>query len=76
MLHRGVFKESADGIAEALRNNGYIVLINETKPRKGSFVVTRGNGEKIVELLNLQPPFYKLRGLDIEQVIETIMETH
>jgi hypothetical protein len=74
---RGVFKTRAGKVEKALKEAGFTVTINATKPRKGSFVITRGEGEeaeKVVELLDLPRPFTKLRNLDMEEVVKQILE--
>ena len=47
--------------------------MNETKPRKGCFVVSIKTPDKedkiIIELLDLQRPFSLLKALDVEAVI-------
>ncbi len=69
--HRGAFKTRALKIKNALE--GVNVVINEEKPRKGSFVITvEGESTPIIELLNLTRPFNKLKELDIEEIIRTI----
>jgi len=54
---------------------GSPVVINATKPRKGAFVVrVDGAEEPIVELLDLPLPFIRLKSLDIEGTIATLIE--
>ncbi len=72
--HRGVFKTRAGKVEKALKEAGFTVTINATKPRKGSFVITRGDDEKVVELLDLPRPFTKLRNLDMDEVVKNILE--
>jgi hypothetical protein len=51
------------------------VVINETKPRKGCFVIRiEGNESPVVELLNLNRPFSQLKALDLEEVIQSIRQ--
>jgi len=63
-----VFKTKAGHAEKALKALGYQVKINETKPLKGSFVITV-NDSKIVELLDLQRPFKALREMDVPEVV-------
>ena len=61
-----------------------IVLINETKPRKGSFVISvRGSGGKggggalpvsVLSLLDLPRPFARLKALDMEEVAANVVD--
>eukprot|EP00981_Chlorochromonas_danica_P010852 scaffold3475_cov173-Ochromonas_danica.AAC.7 len=81
---RGVFRTRAAKVEQALVSAGYHVVINEEKPRKGSFVIRvkgseeEGGGEvkPIVELLDLKRPFKPLRELDIDALIQTILHTN
>lgn len=52
------------------------VTINETKPRKGSFVVQIEGEEDqpVIEFLNLTRPFTKLKELDLDEAIQTIRD--
>ena len=73
-MFRNAFKTRALKIKSALSETN--VLINETKPRKGSFVITiEGESTPVIELLNLNRPFTKLKELNIEEVIERIRTT-
>ncbi len=66
---RGVFRTKAGKVIEAAKAAGFTVLVNEAKPRKGSFVVTLDGAPKpAIELLNLQRPFTKLRELNLDEV--------
>jgi hypothetical protein len=58
----------------ALEEAGFTVVVNAQKPRVGCFVVTRGDDEKVIELLNMPRPFVELRDLDLDEVIQTILE--
>jgi hypothetical protein len=71
---RSVFKTRAAKIEKALKEKGYTITINPTKPRKGCFVIKKEGKEKpVVELLSLPRPFTKLRELDLEEVIDKIL---
>lgn len=71
---RGVFKRSAAAAEMALKNAGYSVEINTSKPRKGAFVIkVEGADEPTVELLNLTRPFKKLRELDLQEALSEIL---
>jgi hypothetical protein len=71
--YRGVFKTRAGKFEKALKELGYSVSVNPTKPRKGAFVITlEGCSEPLVELLDMQRPFTKLRNLEMEPVIEKL----
>ena len=52
------------------------IVLNEMKPRKGSFVVQiEGKEEQpVIELLSLARPFTKLKELDMDEVIQTIRD--
>lgn len=53
-----------------MQEAGYNIVINESKPRKGSFVVTvKGEETPIIELLDMARPFKKLRELDIDAIL-------
>ncbi len=70
-VDRGAFKTRALKIKNALEDAN--VVVNEEKPRKGSFVITiEGESTPIIELLNLTRPFTKLKELDIDEIIRTI----
>lgn len=54
------------------------IIINENKPRKGSFVVTvfspqDDTGTKIIELLDMPRPFKKLKELNLEKLVEDFL---
>lgn len=71
-----MFKKRANLVKEALDANAdhsFMVKVNETKPRKGAFVVSmEGTEAPIVELLGLVRPFPKLRALDMDKVVEDV----
>lgn len=74
VLRRGVFKTKAGKIEKACKDAGFTVTINATKPRKGAFVVTvEGQDSPVVNLLDMPRPFTKLRGLDLDEVIATLL---
>ena len=66
----GAFKTRAEKLQKALQNENVKVVLNEEKPRKGAFVVTIAEPVPaiVLELLNLQRPFPKLKALDIDEV--------
>ena len=73
-LIRSVFKRAASKVEKELKEAGYTVSINATKPRKGSFVVTiEGQSKPVIELLDLQRPFKKLREFDIDAAVGSIV---
>ena len=71
---RSAFKTRAAKIEKALKEAGYTVTINASKPRKGAFVITReGEVSPLLELLDMPRPFTRLKTLDLEKVIEDIL---
>jgi hypothetical protein len=68
-----VFKKAAAKVQTVLQSAGYKVAINESKPRKGAFVVSLGS-KTVIELLNMPRPFTKLRNTDVEEVIKAALE--
>ena len=49
-------------------------VINPTRPRKGSFVVSKvGVREPVLELLDLVRPFPALKALDMDAVIQQVV---
>lgn len=71
---RNAFKTRAAKVEKALKDAGYTVSINPSKPRKGAFVITReGKETPIIELLDMPRPFTKLKNLDIDEVIADIL---
>lgn len=73
---RGVFKRSVAKICESLASvdvaKDIKPVLNESKPRKGSFVVTV-NGDVVFELLELKRPFKALRDTDMSSVVDDIV---
>lgn len=77
MYIRGAFKTRAAKIEKALKASGVgvDVKINEEKPRKGAFVVSIvGEDKPRIELLDLPRPFTKLKNLDLDKEIATVIE--
>ena len=72
----GAFKTRAARAEKVLKAAGFSVLLNAEKPRKGSFVVTCKDGTKLIELLNLERPFPKLKSLDVEAVLEDALKKY
>lgn len=61
-----------------LKAAGYSVTVNAEKPRKGAFVVTVEGGGEVgvgvaVELLDLARPFKRLRELDLDAAVASIV---
>lgn len=55
--------------------DGYEVVINNTKPRKGCFEVTvSGVDDPVVSLLDMPRPFSKLKALTMEDVAEDVVK--
>jgi hypothetical protein len=54
-----------------LKEAGYSVSVNATKPRKGAFVVIVDD-KNLVELLDMPRPFKKLRELDLDDLAERL----
>ena len=74
---RGVFKTKAAKVEKALKAShaDVKVNINNDKPRKGSFVVTIvGEDKPRIELLDMARPFKKLKELDLDKEILSILE--
>ena len=66
----GAFKTRAEKLQKSLHGKGIKVKLNEDKPRKGAFVVKilKPSDTVVLELLNLQRPFPKLKALDMDEV--------
>ncbi len=76
-LLRGVFKTKAGKLETALKAAGFNVVVNDTKPRKGTFAVKiDGVATAIVELVSMARPFKGLRELDIDQLGQDIIEKY
>ena len=74
---RGVFKTKATKLETALKAAGFDVIVNETKPRKGTFSVKLdGTETAVVELVSMARPFKKLRELDIDQLGEDMIKKY
>lgn len=72
---RSVFKTKAEKIRKALVAAGHRVSVNESKPRRGAFVISIvGKEEPEVELLGLKRPFQPLRELDLDKTIADLIE--
>ena len=66
-----MFKRRAAEVERMFSGANRQVVINATKPRKGSFVVSiEGVKEPIVELLGLPRPFKKLREFNLEEALK------
>jgi len=73
---RNAFKTRASKVEKALKDAGYAVIINGEKPRKGAFVITiEGQSKPIVKLLDMPRPFNKLKALDIDEIVQSILAT-
>jgi hypothetical protein len=75
-----LFKRSATQVENAVNAAlpGTVVVLNEEKPRKGTFAITvvdaKGEKTPIVELLAMPRPFTKLRGTNLEDVASKVVE--
>jgi hypothetical protein len=58
-------------VEKLLKEAGYNVSVNATKPRKGAFVV-KVDDKSLVELLDMPRPFKKLRELDLDVFAEQL----
>eukprot|EP01038_Epipyxis_sp_PR26KG_P007683 gene7683-10453_t len=71
---KNAFKTRAVKVEKALKDAGFEVTINPNKPRKGAFVITvEGQEKSTIELLNMPRPFAKLKALDIDSIISSII---
>lgn len=68
-----MFKRAATKVQTVLQSAGYKVTINESKPRKGAFVVSLGD-KTVIELLDMPRPFTKLRNTDVEEVVKAALK--
>ncbi|KAJ1426245.1 hypothetical protein B484DRAFT_330548, partial [Ochromonadaceae sp. CCMP2298] len=60
-------------VEASLKAAGYVVAVNIEKPRKGAFVVAV-DGQVAVELLDMPRPFKKLRELDLDAAVASIVD--
>lgn len=71
-----MFKTKASKIEKALKDKFPDIDFRKLdKPRKGSFVIkVSGSEAPIVNLLDMPRPFTKLRELDLDATVQTILE--
>jgi len=75
-----VFKTKSSKVEKILKEAGFTnIEINKEKPRKGCFVVNVSMVEgvsktsAVIELLDMPRPFTKLRELDLDAFLQTVI---
>jgi hypothetical protein len=68
-----VFPSTTATLERMLRGTGIELLVNEQKPRMGTFEVTLPSGNKVASLVGMAKPFSDLQQLDVRALADQIL---